>query len=99
MGKTAVSPTSPTSAAILYGMTPPSFSSVDSGIATQSMDVDSQEYEKGEKRTSQSMLTPPTDEKFKRQHVDKLEGKVYDSLCYTVLSEVLLRFQYIATLL
>ena len=64
-GKSAVSPSS---AAILYGMTPPKFNSVDSGVASQSMDVDTDENEKGEKRTLQSMLTPPTDEKFKRQH-------------------------------
>jgi len=45
------------------------------------MDVDcSEEYEKGEKRTVQSMLTPPIDEKFKRQHTDKLDGKSYFSI-------------------
>ncbi|XP_065061334.1 ubiquitin conjugation factor E4 B-like isoform X1 [Rhopilema esculentum] len=61
----------PSSAAILYDTTPPSFSSADSGIATQSMEIDSPDPDKGEKRTSQFMLTPPSDGKFKKQHTVK----------------------------
>eukprot|EP00794_Sanderia_malayensis_P015103 gene15103-16661_t len=62
--------TSPSSASVLYGITPPTFGTVDSGLGpSQPMDVDSEDGEKGEKRTSQSMLTPPTDSRFKRQYV------------------------------
>ncbi len=72
---------SPSSASVLYGMTPPSFCTLDSGIDSQSMDVDGEDGEKGEKRT-QSMLTPPTDGRFKRQHItdDKDSSKVCSQL-------------------
>ena len=41
------------------------------------MEIDSPDPDKGEKRTSQFMLTPPSDGKFKKQHtVKKVPEKV-----------------------
>ena len=44
------------------------------------MDFESPQGEKGEKRMSQSMLTPPNDETFKRQHIIKLKNDEMVSL-------------------